>query len=226
MDNFPRVPKRFSVIDEANRGEYAYILRGDECFYIWERMSHLWKSRDRLDYSKYPTNGFISNFQIPVSCKTENPYRFKHKGAAINFAAQALGVLLPAEWRQAGTFVPMPPSKVKDDPEHDPRLLKTLKAVKPLLSDVRELVLQSENVDSKQKGLRPEDRSEHYYIHEKVSDPEPSLLFVVDDVLTTGSHFKAVQTVLARRFSDALVCGIFLARAVRPIQEEDETTPL
>jgi hypothetical protein len=216
VSNFPKIPKRFSIIDEANRDEYAYILPGDECFYIWERMSHLWNSGARPDFSKYPTNGFIANFQIPVACKTENPYRYKHKVAAITFAAQALSELLPADWRKAGTFVPMPPSKIKDDPDHDPRLLRTLKAIKPPLADIRELVLQTENVDSKQKGLRPEDRSEHYHIDEELSDPEPSLIFVVDDVLTTGSHFKAVQTILARRFPGALVCGVFLARAVRP----------
>ena len=214
MSNFPRIPKRFSILDETNWNEYCYIELS-ECFYIWERMSHLWKPGARPDYSKYPTNGFISNFQIPVTCKTENTYRYKHKIAAMKYAAQALSELLPSEWRDAGCFVPIPPSKVKSDKEHDSRLLKALKAVKPPLADVRVLVLQKQNADPKQKGVRPEDRAENYYINEEEAAPEPQVIFVFDDVLTTGSHFKAMKMVLSDRFPDAQVYGIFLARAVR-----------
>ncbi len=67
MSNFPGIPQRFSILDETNRNEYCYIRQGDECFYIWERMSHLWKAGERPDYDKYPTNGFISNLlRIPA----------------------------------------------------------------------------------------------------------------------------------------------------------------
>jgi hypothetical protein len=219
VSTFPKIPKRFSVIDKTNWDEYHYIGPGDECFYIWERMSQLWKAGERPDYNKYPTNGFISNLQIPVSCKTDNPFRYKHKVDAIKFAAEALGQLLPKEWRDVGTFIPIPPSRVKDDPDHDARLLRVLKAVRPPLRDVRELVLQSANMDSKQKGLRPEERAKNYFIDEGVSTPEPEAIFLVDDVLTTGSHFKALKTILNGRFPQPVIYGLFLARAVRPPQD-------
>jgi hypothetical protein len=223
VSNPPRIPKRFSIVDETTWDEYFYIGPGDDCFYIWERMSNLWKSGQRPDYSKYPTNGFISNFQIPVVCKTDNPFRYKHKIAAIKHAAEALGKLVSNDLRTSATFVPIPPSKTKDDPEYDARLLKALKAVRdPPLADVRELVLQNENVDSKQKGLSPEDRASNYYVNEDAVDPEPRRIVVFDDVLTTGSHFKAMKLVLSRRLPEVQICGLFLARAVRPQNDDDD----
>jgi hypothetical protein len=216
VSNFPEIPKHLRIIDQTNWNEYYYIGPGDDCLYIWERVSQV----KGTDWNKYPTNGFISNLQIPMSCKTQNPYRFKHKRTAINHAANALSELLE-KLREAGTFVPVPPSKTKDDPEHDDRLMRVLKAVKPPLPDIRELILQRENWDSKVKGRTPEDRARNFYINDNEANPEPDLILVFDDVLTTGSHFKAIKLVLGERFPAAKIYGVFLARAVRPPQDDD-----
>lgn len=222
MANAPTIPNRFSVIDETNRDQYAFLQPQDECFYIWERMSRLWAG-ERPDYASIPaTNQFISNFQIPVTCRTDYPKRYYWKEQAIAHAATALGTLIPESWREQGTFVPVPPSKVRDDREHDPRLLTTLRTIRPRLNDIRELVLQSENADAKRKGVSPADRAQNYSINEDAADPKPSAIFIVDDVLTTGCHFKAVELVLKERFPGVLVLGLFLARAVRPPQEEND----
>jgi hypothetical protein len=215
LTNLPEIPQRFRKIDETNGHEYHYILEGDQCYYIWERMSQV-----KVEYNKYPTNNLISNLQIPVSCRADNPWRFKHKTNAIAFAAEALSKLLPLDWRAGGTFVPIPPSKVEGDPEHDPRLVGVLHAVQPPLSDIRLFIGQRSNSDSKQKGLAPTERAENYYILEERAEPEPELVFLFDDVLTTGSHFKAAQRVIGNRFPGTVVVGLFLARAVRPVQND------
>jgi hypothetical protein len=213
VSSFPPIPKRFRLIDETNWDEYHYIEPGDDCLYLWERMSQVKAGQ----WHQYPTNGFIANLQIPVSCKVDNAYRYKHKINAVKYAATALGQVLA---RNLATFVPMPPSKTRNDPEHDDRLLKVLKGVTPPLPDIRELVLLTENFDAKQKGISPEDRASKYRINEKVAKSKPSKIFIFDDVLTTGCHFKAVKMVLKERFPEAHVCGIFLARAVRPPGED------
>ncbi len=223
MANTPTIPRRFSVIDETNREQYAFLQEHDECYYIWERISQLWAGSERPDYTSIPaTNQFISNFQIPVTCRIDNPKRYYWKEQAIRYAATALGALIPESWREQGTFVPVPPSKVRGDEEHDPRLLTTLRAVRPRLTDIRELVVQGENTDAKRKGVSPADRAQNYSIKEDEADPDPAAIFIVDDVLTTGCHFKAVELVLKERFPDAIVFGLFLARAVRPPQEEND----
>lgn len=49
-------------------------------------------------------------------------------------------------------------------------------------------------------------------ITESLADPEPRTIGIVDDVLTTGRHFKAAQRVLATRFPGVATVGIFIAR--------------
>jgi hypothetical protein len=221
--NHPTIPRRFSVIDETNREQYAFLQPSDECYYIWERMSQLWSGHEQPDYQNIPaTNQLISNFQIPVTCKTDNPKRYYWKERAITHATKALGQLIPENWRDRATFVPIPPSKVRGDAEHDQRLRLTLQAVRPQLSDIRELVLQHDNVDAKRKGISPTERAQNYYVNEDLAVPEPNAIFIFDDVLTTGCHYKAIEIVLRNRFPNTPLRGLFLARAVRPPQENDE----
>ena len=42
----------------------------------------------------------------------------------------------------------------------------------------------------------------------------PASIAIVDDVLTTGAHFRAASTVLAVRFPTAQIVGLFIARRV------------
>jgi hypothetical protein len=45
---------------------------------------------------------------------------------------------------------------------------------------------------------------------------EPGSVVVFDDVLSGGSHFKAVKMVLRSAFPDIPVSGMFLARSIHP----------
>ena len=51
-------------------------------------------------------------------------------------------------------------------------------------------------------------------------EPPPVSIGIFDDVLTTGRHFRAVQTVLRSQFPDVPIAGIFIARRA------PESTPL
>jgi len=214
----PKIPRDLFIIDEAVRDEYYYIEASDTCFYIWERMSRFWSGGAQPDYTQYPVNSLISNFQMPPSVKSTHPRRYYWKEQAIKYAAGALASLVPDGWREINpTFVPVPPSKLTDDLDYDSRLLLTLKAVRPELGDIRAIVvLDDDGFDSKQKGLRPAERSQHYSIDEAFAEPAPELIIVFDDVLTTGCHFRAMEIVLQKRFPNVSIFGLFLARAVRP----------
>ena len=54
----------------------------------------------------------------------------------------------------------------------------------------------------------------------KYADPAPDIVVLFDDVLTTGSHFKGIEIVQGARFPGVTVFGLFLARAVRPPNDE------
>ena len=58
----------------------------------------------------------------------------------------------------------------------------------------------------------PDELVANYRLDESVAEPAPETVFVVDDVLTTGCHFKAVKHVLEKRFPEARVVGLFIAR--------------
>ena len=52
-------------------------------------------------------------------------------------------------------------------------------------------------------------------------DAGPGLLFLMtffDDVLTAGSHFKAMKNLLLQHIPDACILGLFVARTTRGAQ--------
>jgi hypothetical protein len=212
LPNYPAIPDRLLEIDELIISEHWHVDPDDDCYFMWERISG-------ASYQESATNQLIANLQIPMSQREANPWRFRYKGHAVRYSAHALGALLPGDWRVNGTFVPIPPSRVKDDPEHDPRVLAVLQTVNPALADIRELVLLRENAEAKAKNVSPHERAENYEIDEGETDPEPEHLIIFDDVLAGASHFKAMKMVLSERFPDATVTGLFLARSIRPNQD-------
>ena len=139
-----------------------------------------------------------------------------YKASAIrNIASaftRAFNGLVLADW----TFVPVPPSKMHSDVEHDDRVMQMLRHMQPQ-QDVRELICQTQSVQPSHRGgprLPPDQLGRLYKIDETLSDPAPNNIFAVDDVLTTGTHFKAAQIVLQDRFPSAGIVGLFVARAV------------
>ena len=51
-------------------------------------------------------------------------------------------------------------------------------------------------------------------VDEGITDLAPHSIGIFDDVLTTGRHFRAVQTILRRRFPDISTVGVFVVRRV------------
>jgi predicted amidophosphoribosyltransferase len=60
----------------------------------------------------------------------------------------------------------------------------------------------------------PRELEARYVIDRGLLEPRPQLIAIVDDVLTTGSHFVAVRNMLRREFPDTKTVGLFIARRV------------
>jgi hypothetical protein len=121
--------------------------------------------------------------------------------------------------------VPVPPSKAKSDAGYDDRILQVCRQIRtaPAL-DVRELVLQRSSLPAAHESQqRPsvEDLLREYLIDERFADPPPRWIGVFDDVLTAGTHFVAMKTIVSRRFPGTRVQGFFIARLVFPNLFED-----
>jgi hypothetical protein len=208
LANYPLIPGRLQQIDQLTAQEHHYIDLSDECYYLWERVSD-------ARYDQYAVNDFIKNLQIAPNCSNA-ARRLPYKTAAIGYGATALSGLIPGDRRQSSTFVPIPPSQVRGDPGHDDRLLRLLRSTMPPLADIRELVLQIENTVSKEKQIPPDERARNYRINEECANPDPNEIWIFDDVLAGGSHFKGVTITLRQRYPGARIVGLFLTRAVRP----------
>ncbi len=207
---------RLQQIDASIIGAHAHLTLADECYFFQEYTSH-------RDYSFSKTNGLISNLKKKPS-EHQRP-GFQYKARAIAQCAGTLSQLLVPLWlTSGGVLVPVPPSKVLGHPDYDPRMLticKTATAAVPAPRCVRELVRQTGSTTAAHEGVRPtvQDLLGVYQINEAEAAPPPGALAIVDDVLTAGTHFRAMHTILGARFPGVKIVGIFIARRVFPDDE-------
>jgi hypothetical protein len=202
-------PTRLTKIDELTRGDHSFLEAADECVFYGEYTA-------RRDWSHSATNKLVLNFKKPVSRRGKVEWRYKLE--AIKLVADALSKNL-ANALDRLTLVPVPTSKLTTDPEYDSRILDMLAMIAAPANgkvDVRELVRQTRGMMAMHDGgeRSPQTLESAYQVDEALIDPSPTWIGIVDDVLTTGCHFRAMSNTLKRRFPDARVTGIFIARRV------------
>ncbi|KVQ82153.1 hypothetical protein WK07_11765 [Burkholderia multivorans] len=201
-------------IDNTTRDAHSFLRRDDLCWYCGDCTVHGGPACS-------PVDELVSDFQKPVSRQERLEYRDKMR------AIQTVGrtfrnAFVPDAFRQC-TFVPVPPSKVRTAPEYDDRMVLALGYMAALVqdellirADVRELVLQRESYVASHlhpaRRMRAEDLIPLYQINEPIAMPHPTHIIVADDVLTTGSHFVAMRTVLQTRYPNAWIGGLFIGR--------------
>lgn len=109
---------------------------------------------------------------------------WKYKQSAIQEAAEAFRTASGPRAGNALTFVPVPPSKTKDDPLFDDRLTQMLHAIRPHPPlDIRELVAQTESTAAAHHSdVRPSPAQLEVFIasttpwHHQPSLPSQSLM--------------------------------------------------
>jgi hypothetical protein len=203
---------RLRLIDDSNREDHYRLTPDDQCYYLFE-----YTSRRGFNFSK--TNQLISNLKKSPLRAARPDYRYKRH--AIRECSLCLGVTLNDDWLRNATLVPTPPSKAVGHPEYDPRITEICNGiVKPYRIDVREIVCQNTSTAAahESEDHRPsvEDLLGIYDINENITDPSPTSIGIVDDVLTAGTHFRAMQIRLSQRYPGVPVFGFFVARRVFP----------
>jgi hypothetical protein len=165
-------------------GEHCYLDTADECYFTDE-------------YESGNTTGMKPQI---LSLK-------RGKESAIAGLAQQLSSTLPPEWRGDYTFAAMPPSSGATNPL---RLMVGRLDVR----DARHLLLQMEDTPASHNGWRPmpAQRASLLTLNEPEVHPEPKVVVIVDDVLATGSHFRAAKMIVRQRWPHMRVVGVFLAR--------------
>lgn len=208
---------RFSQIDASNRADHTRLTEQDTCYYLFE-----YTSGERYDFSA--TNNLISNLKKKPSTRLAPGYRYK--GIAIDQCAADLRDSLNPKWLETGTLVPTPCSKVEGHVDYDDRIERICRGVGSH-ADVRKLVRQTASTTASHEAgagerLSVQDLLDVYEIDETLADPNPTSIAIVDDVITAGTHYRAMHTVLSNRFPAARIFGIFIARRVFPTMRFDD----
>ncbi len=206
---------RLSQIDETNISDHYFLRAGDQCFFLYE-----YTSRQGLNGGS--TNSLILNLKKKPSSFRQQGYHYKAK--AIRQCSRDLAQALRPDWLDEATLVPVPGSKANDHPDYDDRIEQICRGIRDGL-DVRNLVIQTKTMLASHEvgdGERPtvEELLEAYQIDETLAQPTPTDIGIVDDVLTTGRHFRAMHAILSERFPEARIIGIFIARRVFPSPDE------
>lgn len=160
-------------------------------------------------FSASYANQLISNFKMPVRFRNGN--RWPHKQAAVNQYAYETARALP----ENATVFFLPSSKLPDHPEYDPRLEMLARVFTEKRPDIR-LVNPIEPRVSTEAVHEQEDPD--------VRDPEviganliwndsmpegTEKIYILDDVITSGGHFKAYKNLLRHHLPNIEVCGLF-----------------
>lgn len=199
---------RFTRVDETMLRAHSRITADDVCYFLYEYTS-------RKNYKFSATNQLITNLKH----KPGHP-GYRHKQNAIRSSALDLASAINEAWLLGATLVPVPPSKAVGDPEYDDRMERIARGIRQG-QDVRCLVRQTVSTEAAHlsgESNRPtvEDLLAIYAIDESLAAHPPQRIGIIDDVLTAGTHFRATEIMLHRRFPDVPVVGFFIARRVFP----------
>jgi hypothetical protein len=203
-------PSRLTKIDELTRGDHTFLEAGDECLFFGDYSA-------RKGFAHSATNGVIANFKRPV--KYRGTPSWKYKVREINAVAQAFSANIGSAFGSL-TLVPVPPSKLKTDPEYDDRMMDMLRALRApagITPDVRELVVQTKPMPAAHDSANrppPAEWEKVYAIDEGLAQKTPTWIGIIDDLLVTGCRFRAMSNILRWRFPEARITGLFIARRV------------
>ena len=205
-------------MDIANISNYENLRSGDKCYYFLEYTGG-------QGYQGSEANSSILNFKKSVTKAGTKEYEYKQE--EIERAAQKIEAWF-GEFLGEVVLVPIPPSKTTQNPEYDDRMSRVLHLVEELAkkngiqTKMLELIQQTEDMEPFHTSERRPTVAELKKIYKPIIPPDKfeelsagKRILVFDDVLTKGTHFKAMQEIIWGVYKREII-GIFLAVTVPP----------
>ncbi|MEP1891115.1 MAG: hypothetical protein ABJJ14_05565 [Cyclobacteriaceae bacterium] len=204
---------RLRKIDELIRSDHYYLEAEDECYYLLE-----YTAGKGFEYSK--ANSIITNFKKKMNRQGMPDWKYKAKSIR-EVSGYLLGVL-GTDYLSQVTLMPIPPSKAKSDPNYDDRMLQMLNQMcQGVNTDIRELITLKQTIQASHERAdrpSPDELIDCFQIDDSLCHTPVNTILLFDDMITTGSHFKACKRMILDLFPEASVYGIFIAR--RSIEDD------
>ncbi len=209
----PTAPQAVTLtpIDLNQLADHPYLTDSDRCSFMLEFIpgGHL-----ELGAS----NRILRDFKCPPSTTIVSARRAASKRRAIELMAALLRAAVSRRAAQGATWVPIPPSKVPADADFDDRLMRTLAlAFRDYDVDLRRLLFQAQSTPADHLGstrLTAAALLGNLCLDVASLQQRPlrQTIYLFDDVLTTGKHYKCCERRLRDVVPQAPICGVFLLR--------------
>jgi len=180
--------------------ERPFIGTDDLCYYFLE------KEAEGFDHSK--ANNLVYNFKKPVDRKGRHDWKYKVR--AIHLFTK---MLCSIKYPKNTTIIPAPTSKPRHHAQWDSRIDDAVDGIRRCNHAVaveKALDTKMPHTPAHSGGSRniAEIQNNTSYIP---LQSRPEWIILVDDVLTTGAHFRAWKEILVRHNPGSKVIGLFLA---------------
>lgn len=188
--------------------QYPHLAATDQAIFAREYMPG-------QGYQAGQTNQLINNFKKDVSKRNTNQWYYRNQAVAL-FAQEFNSIINPS--KPESVFVTcIPSSRTKADTLYDNRfedMFGVLKNLSNRVVDIWPVSIQQSVQASHLGGSRnPATIMTNYQWH-GFGEVEPEKLFVFDDIVTTGSHFRAFSDFCRSNNFNGEIIGVFWARCI------------
>lgn len=196
---------RLLRIDELTRREHYYLGDEDTCYYFGEYSAR-----------RGSAHGIASSVVHDLLELRDQaiPKQEFRKDRALSRTAQWIHAAFDPESFARATFVPLPQSGSGILTDNDDRIFRILMRTAEGL-DIRrmlEIAKGGAQLDIGSVRSGPDVLYENLRVVLALTEPKPRAIFLVDDVLTTGSNYVAARRRIAQVMPDVPVYGLFIAR--------------
>lgn len=187
----------------------AYLEEKDRCFYLVDYIA-----RGGLE----PTgNQFVANFKKDLKYK-DKPEVWQYRVRAVKKFAECIHNFIQNRKMVKPVIIPLPTSKPRSSTNFNDRLdatIRQLKIINPHYDTRLCLDRLSEQAPVSCGGARDIDSIiQTSYIADEKPIASDSQVILIDDVLTTGAHFKAYKRMVMEHYKIGFdnIIGLFIAK--------------
>jgi hypothetical protein len=204
-------PPLLKRVDELLIWHHPFLQKDDEVYYLGE-----YTNGKLADHS--PVNELILNYKKELKWKGKSGWIYKEnaiKTVAEWFRCSIFHTDGFAERLKNSLLSPVPPHKTKDDPDFDNRNLKMLQYFNPT-GNIYEIVVQKNSREAlhKSKNRDVNELMDNYFINHPNQNSKFNEIWIFDDILRNGTHFRAIKNLLKDSYVNVKIVGFFIARSV------------